>query len=168
MTSNFKEVKLELLTDNDMLLMIKKVIWRAIRHAVHWYAKINNKYVKDYDRKKESSYFKYWDVNNLYSWTMLQKIPVNKFEWIEYTTLFNKDFIKSYNEKSNERYFLKLMFNILRNYRNFVMICHFYLKGCNLKRSKRLLLTYMIKLNILTCKTFKASIKSQINFEKVS
>ena len=25
----------------------------------------------------ESSYFKYWDVNNLYEWAMLQKCPVN-------------------------------------------------------------------------------------------
>ena len=71
--------------------------------------------MKDYDRNKESSYSKYWDVNNLYDWTMLQKLPVNKFEWIEYTSLFNKDFIKIYNEKSDERYFLKLMFNILKN-----------------------------------------------------
>ena len=36
--------------------------------------------MKDYDNNKESSYLKYWDVNNLYGWTMLQKLPVNKFE----------------------------------------------------------------------------------------
>ena len=28
-------------------------------------AKANNKYMKDYDEKKESFYLKHWDVNNL-------------------------------------------------------------------------------------------------------
>ena len=30
--------------------------------------------MKDYDKNKESSYFKYWDVNNLYDWAMSQKL----------------------------------------------------------------------------------------------
>ena len=36
--------------------------------------------MKDYDKCKESLYFKYWDVNNLYGWTMSEKLPVNKLE----------------------------------------------------------------------------------------
>ena len=28
--------------------------------------KVNNKYMKDYDKNKESSYIKYLDVNSLY------------------------------------------------------------------------------------------------------
>ena len=58
------EVKLELLTDIDMLLMAEKEIREGICHAIHRYAKANNKYMKDYDQNKESSYLKYWDVNN--------------------------------------------------------------------------------------------------------
>ena len=39
---------------------------------------------------------------------MLQKIPVNNFEWIEDTSQFNKNFIESYNEESDEGYFLEV------------------------------------------------------------
>ena len=52
--------------------------------------------MKDYDENKESSYVQYWHVNNLYGWTMSQKLPVNSFEWIKDTSQFNEDFIKSY------------------------------------------------------------------------
>ena len=58
------EVKLKLLTDIDMLLTIEKGIRRGICHAIHRYANANNKYMKDYDKNKQSSYLKYWDVNN--------------------------------------------------------------------------------------------------------
>ena len=71
-------------------------------------AKANNKYIKYYDRNKESSYLKYCDVNNLYGRSMLQKLPVNKFEWTEDAFRFNEDFIKNYNEESNERYFFEV------------------------------------------------------------
>ena len=37
-----------------------------------------------------------------------QKIPVNKFEWIGETSLFNEDFIMNYNEKIGEGYFQKV------------------------------------------------------------
>ena len=60
------EVKLELLTDVHMLLMVEKVIRGGIYNAIHQYTKDNNKYMKDYDKNKESFHLKYWDVNNLY------------------------------------------------------------------------------------------------------
>ena len=39
---------------------------------------------------------------------MSQKFPVSNFEWIEDPSQFNEDFIKNYNEKSDEGYFLKV------------------------------------------------------------
>ena len=48
-----------------MSKMVEKGIRGGICHAIHQYAKANNKYMKDYDKNKESSDFKYWDVNNL-------------------------------------------------------------------------------------------------------
>ena len=102
------EVKLELLTDIDILLMVEKAIRGGISHAIHQYAQANKKYMKDYDKNKESLYLKYWDVNNLYGWAMSQTLPVNNFEWIEDTSQFNEDFIKSYNEEIGKGYFLEV------------------------------------------------------------
>ena len=64
--------------------------------------------MKDYDKNKESSYLKYWDVNNLYGWAMSPKLPVNNFDGIEDTAQFNEDFIKKYHEESDEGYFLEV------------------------------------------------------------
>ena len=91
-----------------MLLMVEKGIRGGICHSIYRYAKANNKYMKDYDKNKESSYLQYWDVNNLYGWAMSQKLPVNNFEWIKDTSQFNEDFIKNYNEESDEGYFLEV------------------------------------------------------------
>ena len=79
---------------------------------------------------------------------MSQKLPVNNPEWIEETSQFNEDFIKNYNEESDERYFLKLMFHTQKNYSNFTWTYHFYLKERCLKKSKSLLLIYAIKMNM--------------------
>ena len=91
-----------------MLLMLEKGIRGGICHSIYQYVKANNKYMKDFDKNKESSYIQYWDVNNLYGWAMSQKLPVNNFEWIKDTSQFNEDFIKNYNEESDEEYFLKV------------------------------------------------------------
>ena len=82
MASSFKKnlVKLELLTDIDMLLMVVKGSREAVCHTIHKYVKASNRYMKDYGKNKESSYFKYWDANNLYVWAMSQKLSVNHFK----------------------------------------------------------------------------------------
>ena len=42
-----------------MQLMVVKGIRGGICHAIHRYAKAKNKYMKDYDKNKESSHLKY-------------------------------------------------------------------------------------------------------------
>ena len=54
---------------------------------------------------------------------MPQKLPVNNFEWIKDTALFNEDFIKTMMKKVMNDIFLKWMFNIFRTYINFLRLC---------------------------------------------
>ena len=71
------EAKLELLTDVDMLLMSEKQDTGWICYTNNKYTPVNNKYMKDCDKNKESSSLKYWDVNNFIVWAMSQKLLVN-------------------------------------------------------------------------------------------
>ena len=60
------KVELELLTGNNMLLMVENGIRGGICQATHKYAKANNKHMKNYDKNIESSYLEFLDANNLY------------------------------------------------------------------------------------------------------
>ena len=53
------KLKLDLLTGIDLLLMTEEGIRGEICHAIHQYARTNNKHMKVYDKNKESSYLKY-------------------------------------------------------------------------------------------------------------
>ena len=66
------EVELELLTDIDILLIIEKGIRDRICHAIHKYAKANNKHIKNYDKNIISSYLMYLDANSFHGWGMSQ------------------------------------------------------------------------------------------------
>ena len=60
------KLKLELLTDIEMLLMIEKGIRGRIFHAIYRHDKANNKYMKNYNKDITSSYLMYLDANNLH------------------------------------------------------------------------------------------------------
>ena len=53
------EVELELLTAIGMLLIVEKGIRGGICHSINRYVKANNKYMKYYDKNKESSCLNY-------------------------------------------------------------------------------------------------------------
>ena len=74
--------------------MVEKGIRGGICHAIHRYAKANNKYMKNYDENEESSYIQDLDANNLYGWAMSQKLPVNGFKRVKKVSKIDEDFIK--------------------------------------------------------------------------
>ena len=90
-------VRLDLLTDVEMLNFIEKGMRGGISTITHRYALANNKYMKNYDPQKESSYIPYLDANNLYGWAMSQKLPTGNFKWIKCPEYLN---LNSYDENS--------------------------------------------------------------------
>ena len=61
-----------------MLLMVDKGIRGGMCHAIHRYAKANNKYMKNYAEIDESSHIQYLVLNNFYGWAMSQILPIKK------------------------------------------------------------------------------------------
>ncbi|XP_073254267.1 uncharacterized protein [Porites lutea] len=78
--------KLQLLHDYDKLMMFERGIHGGISHISKRYAEANNKYMKDYNPDKESTYIQYLDANNLYGWAMSQQLPTHGFSWMKNIT----------------------------------------------------------------------------------
>ena len=71
--------------------------------------------MKNYNKNTTSSYLAYLDANNLCEWAMSQKRPVNGFEWVEDLSQFKEDFIKNYDENSDQGYFLEVYVEYPKN-----------------------------------------------------
>ena len=99
-------VKIELLTDENMFLRYEEGIRGGICNKVHSYAEANNKYMKNYDKNKESSFLMYVDASNFYGWAMSKKLPADGFKWVDDLSMFTEDFRKSYNEEGDVGYLL--------------------------------------------------------------
>ena len=125
--------------------MVEKGIRGGLCHAIHRYAKANNKYMNDYDKNKESSYIQFVDANNLYGWQCLKnclQVVLNGKNMLK----FNEDFIKNYDEDRDNGYIFVVDVEYLKNLHDLhidlpflpermkinkcnKLVCHFYDKN---------------------------------------
>src|SRR5688572_6526149 len=83
------KVQLELMSDYNMLLMIKRGLRGGVSTISNRYARANNKYMPSFDDSEPSSFIAYLDANNLYGWSMSKPLPTRGFEWMSGAELNN-------------------------------------------------------------------------------
>ena len=161
-------VKLELLTDYDMLLMVEEGIRDGICHSIHRYAEANNKYMKNYDKNKESSYIQYLDANNLYGWAMSQKLPVNGFKWIKNTSKVDQKFIKNYDEDSDQGYIFEVDVKYPRRLLDLHSDLPFLPKTMKIDKCKKLVCNLRNKKNyVVHIRSLKQALNYGLKLKKV-
>ena len=83
-------MKLELLTDVEILLLIEKAIRGGVSMISNRFGKANNKFMGEtFDPSQPSKFITYLDANNLYGWAMMKPLPVGDFEWMNEEELEN-------------------------------------------------------------------------------
>ena len=122
--------------------MIEDGIRGGICHAIQRYAKANNKYMRDYDKNKESSYIQYLDANNLYGKAMTEKLPVRGFRWMTDISRMDEEFVRSYDKNDIKGYILEVDVDYPNELQNKLI----YKKlVCNLQDKKN----YVVHINVL-------------------
>ena len=133
-----------------MLFLVEKGIRGGICHAIHRYVKSNNKYIKKYDKNKESSYIQCLDANNLHAWVMSQILPVDNYKWVQYIPSFNEKFMNIFDEESDEKYILEVDMEYLKDLHNFRSDLPFLPERIKINKFKKLECNLYDKILLLT------------------
>ena len=160
------EVNLELLTDNDMLLIVEEGIRGGICQAIYRFAKANNKYMNNYDKSIILSFLMYLDAHNFHGWAMSKKLPIDDFKWVKKLSKFNERFIKDSNENSGTGYFLEVDVEYPKKLFSLHKDLSFLPERKKLRKSQKACWRYR-RQRKLCCshKSFKTSTKSWFKFK---
>ena len=101
---------------------------------------------------------------------MLQKLSVNNFDWIKDTSRFNEDFIRNYNEESDEEYFLEVNIQYTEKLLELHNDLPFLKEKMKIEKFKKLVANFHDKSEyVIYMKNLKQSwVKWWISFEKSS
>ena len=164
----YTKVKLELMSDIDMVLFIEKGIRGGINQCCNRYSKANNKYMKDkYNNNEESKYIVYYDVNNLYGHSMSESLPYGEFEWVK--NLKNTDFF-FVGENSDYGYILEVDLDYpqsLHNKHKDLPFCPVHEKPPNSKIKKLLTTLERKEKYVIHYKYLKQAIDNGLELKKV-
>ena len=159
-------VRIELLTDPDMLLMFEKGIRGGITQAVHRYAKAYNEYVGK--PKGESSFLQYLDANNLYGWAMIQKLPIGGFEWIGDVSEFTSEKIGRLAKRGSKGYLLEVDVKYPEGLHNLHNDLPFMCEKMVIKKVEKLVLDlYDKKKYVIHIRALDQALKHGLVLEKV-
>lgn len=103
----FTEVKLDTLHDIEMYQFMEKGIRGGISMISHRYAEANNKYLKEYNSEKPTTFVTYQDANNLYGEAIVQSLPVRDFKWLSDRELSSLN-VMSVEDDADIGYFLEV------------------------------------------------------------
>ena len=99
---------------------------------------------------------------------MLQKRPVNGFEWVEGLSLFKEDFIKNYHEKNDKGYFLEVDVEYPKNLFDLHRDSPFLPERKKIGKCNKLVCDFNFKKKLCSShKSFKTSTKLWINTKNV-
>lgn len=143
------KVKLELLTDIDMLLFIERGIRGGISQCSRRYVVANNKYMTTFDKDKKNTFIMYEDCNNLYGFVMRKKLPTGGYQWVE-NHQFTHDEILNLSDDADIGYYFEVDLEYpehLHDLHNDYPFCAENIYTPNKKNSKKLMLTLSSKKN---------------------
>ena len=148
--------------------MVEEGIRGGISHSIHRYAKANHKYMKNYDKNKESSYIQYLDANNLYVWAISQKLPVNNFNWVKSKSKIDEKFIKNYDEDSDKGYIFEVDVEYPRRLHDLHSDLPFLPERMKIDKCKKLVCNFRNKKNYVAhIKSLKQALHYGLKLEKV-
>ena len=148
--------------------MVEERIRGGICHSINRYAKANKKYMKNYDKNKESSYIQYLDANNLYGWAMSQKLPVNGFKWINDVSEIDEELIRNYDENSDKGHILEVDVKYPKKLHDLHSDLAFLPKRMKIDKCKKLVCNLRNKKKyVVHIRSLKQSLNHRLKLKKV-
>ena len=113
-TDIFKPIETFREGDMEKLLFVEKGLRGGVSVITHRHAVANNRYMRNYNPKRTSSYIMYFDANNLYGWAMRQRLPVGQYEWIS-PDKFTREKIMSLGDDDDYGYLFEVDLHYPKN-----------------------------------------------------
>ena len=107
------------------------------------------------------------DANNLYGLSMIQKLPVDGFEWVEDLSIIDEDFIKNYDNDSNVGYIIEADIEYPKNLQSFHSDLPFLPERMKVNGCKKQVCNLYNKKNVDHIRSLKQALNHRLKLKKV-